>query len=196
MLNHSQTHARDLAEQMGQRLKVTEALLAEAVKARERLVADNESVVEGLISTIKSKDQLLKVGGDKLRGDGTCSCRLSCPSSALKSHQESAELANRKLSERSQEIEDLRRLLSERQQQLAAAERQNSQKTQEGCLEAAELKALLAEKDSLISVSSSGITLSLSCRICSRRCLTSPECSQEREVLRFSALTLTHAEHL
>lgn len=61
MLNQSQTQARDLAEQMGQRLKVTEAMLAEAVKARERLVADNESAVEGLLATISSKDQLLKV---------------------------------------------------------------------------------------------------------------------------------------
>ncbi len=61
MLSQSQTNARDLAEQMGQRLKVTEAMLAEAVKARERLVADNESAVEGLLATISSKDQLLKV---------------------------------------------------------------------------------------------------------------------------------------
>ena len=61
MLSQSQTHANDLAEQMGQRLKVTEAMLAEAVKARERLVADNESAVEGLLATISSKDQLLKV---------------------------------------------------------------------------------------------------------------------------------------
>ncbi len=61
MLSQSQTHARDLADQMGQRLKVTEAMLAEAVKARERLVADNESAVEGLLATISSKDQLLKV---------------------------------------------------------------------------------------------------------------------------------------
>lgn len=62
VLNQSQTHARDLIEQMGQRLKFTEAMLAEAVKARERLVADNESAVEGLLATISSKDQLLKVG--------------------------------------------------------------------------------------------------------------------------------------
>ena len=61
MLSQSQTQARDLAEQMGQRLKVTEAMLAEAVKVRERLVADNESAVEGLLKTISSKDQLLKV---------------------------------------------------------------------------------------------------------------------------------------
>lgn len=61
MLSQSQTHAHDLAEQMGQRLKVTEAMLAEGVKARERLVADNESAVEGLLATISSKDQLLKV---------------------------------------------------------------------------------------------------------------------------------------
>lgn len=61
VLSQSQTHTRDLAEQMGQRLKVTEAMLAEAVKARERLIADNESAVEGLLATISSKDQLLKV---------------------------------------------------------------------------------------------------------------------------------------
>lgn len=61
MLSQSQSQAHDLAEQMGQRLKVTEAMLAEAVKARERLVADNQSAVEGLLATINSKDQLLKV---------------------------------------------------------------------------------------------------------------------------------------
>ncbi|XP_044030393.1 CDK5 regulatory subunit-associated protein 2 isoform X3 [Siniperca chuatsi] len=124
MLSQSQTHARDLAEQMGQRLKVTEAMLAEAVKARERLVADNESAVEGLLATIGSKDQLLK---------------------------ESAEHYNRMLSERAQEIEQLRKQLSDRQQQLATAEKQSSTKAQEGYLETAELKALLAEKESLIN---------------------------------------------
>lgn len=61
ILNHSQSHSQDLAEQMGQRLKVTEAMLAETVKARERLIVDNESAVEGLLATINSKDQLLKV---------------------------------------------------------------------------------------------------------------------------------------
>ncbi|XP_070780479.1 CDK5 regulatory subunit-associated protein 2 [Enoplosus armatus] len=124
MLSQSQTHARDLAEQMGQRLKVTEAMLAEAVKARERLVADNESAVEGLLATISSKDQLLK---------------------------ESAEHYNRMLSERTQEIQDLRKQLSDRQQQLATAEKQSSTTAQEGYLETAELKALLAEKESLIN---------------------------------------------
>jgi len=60
-LSQSQSHTRDLAEQMGQRLKVTEAMLAETVKARERLVAHNESAVDGLLATISSKDQLIKV---------------------------------------------------------------------------------------------------------------------------------------
>ncbi|KAM7392630.1 hypothetical protein PAMA_007649 [Pampus argenteus] len=124
MLSQSQTHARDLAEQMGQRLKVTEAMLAEAVKARKRLVSDNESAVEGLLATISSKDQLLK---------------------------ESAEHYNRMLSERTQEIQELRRQLSDRQQQLATAEKQSSTTAQEGYLETAELRALLAEKDSLIN---------------------------------------------
>ncbi|TDH02189.1 hypothetical protein EPR50_G00170670 [Perca flavescens] len=124
ILSQSQTHTRDLAEQMGQRLKVTEAMLAEAVKARERLVADNESAVEGLLATISSKDKLIK---------------------------ESAEHYNRMLSERTQEIQELRKQLSDRQQQLATAEKQSSTTAQEGYLETAELRALLAEKDGLIN---------------------------------------------
>ncbi|KAF1377711.1 hypothetical protein PFLUV_G00203570 [Perca fluviatilis] len=124
ILSQSQTHTRDLAEQMGQRLKVTEAMLAEAVKARERLVADNESAVEGLLATICSKDKLIK---------------------------ESAEHYNRMLSERTQEIQELRKQLSDRQQQLASAEKQSSTTAQEGYLETAELRALLAEKDGLIN---------------------------------------------
>ncbi|KAK2819336.1 hypothetical protein Q5P01_024897 [Channa striata] len=124
ILSQSQTHARDLAEQMGQRLKVTEAMLDEAVKARERLVADNESAVDGLLATINSKDQLLK---------------------------ESAERYNRTLSERSQEIQELKKQLSEMQQQLTTAEKQSSMTTQEGHLETAELRARLAEKDRLIN---------------------------------------------
>uniref|UniRef100_A0A1A7YZQ5 CDK5 regulatory subunit associated protein 2 n=1 Tax=Iconisemion striatum TaxID=60296 RepID=A0A1A7YZQ5_9TELE len=123
MLNQSQTQARDLAEQMGQRLKVTEAMLADAVKARERLVADNESAVEGLLATISSKDQLLK---------------------------ESAEHFNRMLSERTQEIQDLRKQLTDKQQELSNAEKQSSSTAQESYLETAELKTLLAEKDKLI----------------------------------------------
>ncbi|XP_051268954.1 CDK5 regulatory subunit-associated protein 2 isoform X5 [Dicentrarchus labrax] len=124
LLSQSQTQTRDLAEQMGQRLKVTEVALAEAVKDRERLVADNESAVEGLLATISSKDQLLK---------------------------ESAEHYNRMLSERTQEIQELRRQLSDRQQQLASAEKQSSTTAQEGYLETAELRALLTEKDSIIN---------------------------------------------
>uniref|UniRef100_A0A3Q1CVK6 CDK5 regulatory subunit associated protein 2 n=1 Tax=Amphiprion ocellaris TaxID=80972 RepID=A0A3Q1CVK6_AMPOC len=124
LLSQSQSNAHDLAEQMGHRLKVTEAMLAEAVKARERLVADNESAVEGLLATISSKDQLLK---------------------------ESAEQYNRMLSERTQEIQELRKQLSDRQQQLATAEKQSSATAQEGYIETAELRALLAEKDSLIN---------------------------------------------
>ncbi|KAM9841643.1 CDK5 regulatory subunit-associated protein 2 [Aulostomus maculatus] len=124
LLSQSKTHASDLAEQMGQRLKVTEAMLAEAVKARERLVADNESAVEELLATISSKDQLLK---------------------------ESAEHYNRMLSERTHEIQELRRQLSDRQQQLSAVEKQSSTTAQEASLETTELRALLAEKDSLIN---------------------------------------------
>ncbi|XP_063746348.1 CDK5 regulatory subunit-associated protein 2 isoform X3 [Eleginops maclovinus] len=124
MLSQSQSNVRDLAEQMGQRLKVTEAMLAEAVKARERLVADNESAVEGLLATISSKDQLLK---------------------------ESAEHYNRMLSERTQEIQELRRHLTDMQQKLATAEKHSSIAAQERHLDTAGLRAMLAEKDSLIS---------------------------------------------
>ncbi|XP_077441671.1 CDK5 regulatory subunit-associated protein 2 isoform X1 [Vanacampus margaritifer] len=123
VLSQSQSHARDLAEQMGQRLKVNEAMLAEAVKARERLVADNEGAVEGLLATINSKDQLIK---------------------------ESAEHYNRMLSERSREIQELRKQLSDRQHQLAAAERQSSTAAQNDSLETAELRFRLNEKDSVI----------------------------------------------
>ncbi|XP_061912817.1 CDK5 regulatory subunit-associated protein 2 isoform X8 [Entelurus aequoreus] len=123
VLSQSQSQAHDFAEQMGQRLKVTEAMLAEAVKARERLISDNETAVEGLLATIKSKDQLLK---------------------------ESAEHYNRMLSERSQEIQELRKQLSDKQQKLMAAEKQSATAAQKGSLETAELQVLLAEKDSLI----------------------------------------------
>ncbi|XP_016894039.1 CDK5 regulatory subunit-associated protein 2 isoform X5 [Cynoglossus semilaevis] len=124
VLNQSQSHAHDLAEQMGHRLKVTEAMLAEAVKTRETLVADNQSAVEGLLATISSKDQLIK---------------------------ESAEHYNRMLFERTQEIQGLKKQLSDRQQELETAEKHSSMKAQEGCLETANLRALLAEKDSLIN---------------------------------------------
>ncbi|CAL8278581.1 unnamed protein product [Merluccius merluccius] len=123
MLSQSQSQARDLAEQMGQRLKVTEAMLAEATKARENLVADNESAVEGLLATIGSKDQLLK---------------------------ESSEHYNRMLSEYTREIQELKRQLAETHQQLTAAEQHSSTATQDGYLETAELRVLLAEKDGLI----------------------------------------------
>lgn len=71
--------------------------------------------------------------------------------------QESAEHHNRLLSDRTQEIQELRKQLSNRQQQLTTAERHNSTTAQEGYLETAELRALLAEKDSIINVSSSGM---------------------------------------
>ncbi len=61
VLNQSESQGRDLAEQMSQRLKVTEAMLSEAVKDRERLVTENQTAVENLLATISSKDQLLKV---------------------------------------------------------------------------------------------------------------------------------------
>ncbi|KAJ3598439.1 hypothetical protein NHX12_001949 [Muraenolepis orangiensis] len=123
MLSQSQSQASDLAEQMRQRLKVTEAMLAEATKARENLVADNKSAVEGLLATIGSKDLLLK---------------------------ESSEHHNRMLSEYTREIQELKRQLADLQQQLTAAEKHSSTATQGGYPETAELRVLLAQKDDLI----------------------------------------------
>lgn len=80
--------------------------------------------------------------------------------------QGSAEHYNRMLSEHTQEIQELRKQLSDRQQQLTSAERQNATTAQEGYLENAELKALLAEKDSIINVSSSEIQQLFSCKMC------------------------------
>ncbi|KAF4076987.1 hypothetical protein AMELA_G00202890 [Ameiurus melas] len=95
VLSHSESQGRDLAEQMGQRLKVTEAMLAEAVKHRERLVCENQTAVENLLASISRKDQLLK---------------------------ESAERHAQALSDRSAELQDLRRQLADTQLQLRNAQ--------------------------------------------------------------------------
>lgn len=124
VLNQSESQGRDLAEQMSQRLKVTEAMLSEAVKDRERLVTENQSAVENLLATISSKDQLLK---------------------------ESVERHTHTLSDRSAELRDLRKQLSDTQQQLRNAQRLNAAATQDGHLETAELRAMLSEKDALIN---------------------------------------------
>uniref|UniRef100_A0AAV2IRB1 Centrosomin N-terminal motif 1 domain-containing protein n=1 Tax=Knipowitschia caucasica TaxID=637954 RepID=A0AAV2IRB1_KNICA len=124
MLSHSKSHSQDFSEQMSQRVKVAEAMLAESVKVREQLIADNESAVEGLLATINSKDLLLK---------------------------ESAEHYKCVLSQRMQELDELRKQLSERQQQMNATERQCSAKTQEALTEATALRGLLEEKDALIT---------------------------------------------
>ncbi|KAJ7988233.1 hypothetical protein DPEC_G00321470 [Dallia pectoralis] len=124
LLSQSQSQASDLVEQMGQRLKVTEAMLAEAVKARERLVGDNKCAVEELLATVNSKDQLLK---------------------------ESSERYNHTLSVRVQEIQELKRQMFTQQQELVSAEKRRSTATQEGLLEMAKLQSLLTEKDSIIN---------------------------------------------
>lgn len=73
---------------------------------------------------------------------------------AVFSPKESAEHFNRMLSERAQEIQELRKQLADKQQELAKAERKSSSTTQESYLETAELRTLLVEKDSLIDVRS------------------------------------------
>ncbi|XP_043999901.1 CDK5 regulatory subunit-associated protein 2 isoform X2 [Gambusia affinis] len=148
ILNHSQSHSQDLAEQMGQRLKVTEAMLAETVKARERLIVDNESAVEGLLATINSKDQLLKKDQNQEGRNRPEGSSLNDDGAGFS--QESAEHFNRMLSERAQEIQELRKQLADKQQELAKAEKKSSSTTQESYLETAELRTLLVEKDGLI----------------------------------------------
>ncbi|XP_055010194.1 CDK5 regulatory subunit-associated protein 2 isoform X3 [Boleophthalmus pectinirostris] len=124
MLNQFQSHPKDLDQQMSQRLKVAEAMLAESVKIRERLIADNESAVEGLLVTINSKDQLLKESGEHYKY---------------------------MMSQRTQEVDDLRKQLSDQQQHLNTVEKQCSARTQNALSEAAELRARLEEKDGLIT---------------------------------------------
>ncbi|XP_073680203.1 CDK5 regulatory subunit-associated protein 2 isoform X2 [Garra rufa] len=124
VLNQSESQGRDLAEQMSQRLKVTEAMLSEAVKDRERLVTENQTAVENLLVTISSKDQLLK---------------------------ESAEGHIQALNDGAAELQDLRKQLADMQLQLRNAQRLNATATQNGHLETAELRAMLAEKDALIN---------------------------------------------
>uniref|UniRef100_A0A8C1BFP6 CDK5 regulatory subunit associated protein 2 n=1 Tax=Cyprinus carpio carpio TaxID=630221 RepID=A0A8C1BFP6_CYPCA len=122
VLNQSESQGRDLTEQMSQRLKVTEAMLSEAVKDRERLVTENQTSVENLLANISSKDQLLK---------------------------ESAEHHLQALNDRAAELQDLRKQLADTQLQLRNAQRLNA--TQDGHLETAELRAMLEEKDGLIN---------------------------------------------
>ncbi|MGH0118935.1 UNVERIFIED_CONTAM: hypothetical protein FKN15_054929 [Acipenser sinensis] len=124
LLNQTQSNVRDLTEQLRQRLKVTETMLAEAMKDKERLVSENQNAVEGLLSTVGSKDQLLK---------------------------ESAEHYNRTLAERNLEIQDLRRHLSEKKHEVSILEKHSSVITHEKYIETAELKVLLTEKDTIIN---------------------------------------------
>ncbi|MGH0124392.1 UNVERIFIED_CONTAM: hypothetical protein FKN15_036935 [Acipenser sinensis] len=124
LLNQTQSNVRDLTEQLRQRLKVTETMLAEAMKDKERLVSENQNAVEGLLATVGSKDQLLK---------------------------ESAEHYNRTLAERNLEIQDLRRHLSEKKHEVSILEKHSSVITHEKYIETAELKVLLTEKDTIIN---------------------------------------------
>ncbi|XP_067280226.1 CDK5 regulatory subunit-associated protein 2 isoform X3 [Pseudorasbora parva] len=124
ILNQSESQGRDLAEQMSHRLKLTEAMLTEAVKDRERLVTENQTAVENLLTTISSKDQLLR---------------------------ESVERHIQALNDSAAELQDLRKQLVDTQQQLRNAQRLNATATQEGHLETADLRTMLSEKDSLIN---------------------------------------------
>ncbi|XP_073668675.1 CDK5 regulatory subunit-associated protein 2 isoform X5 [Paramisgurnus dabryanus] len=124
VLSQSESQGRDLAEQMSQRLKVSEVMMSEAVKDKERLVSENQTAVQNLLATISSKDQLLK---------------------------ESAERHTQALNDRAGELQDLRKQLADMQQQLRSAQRLSATATQEGHLETAELRTMLSEKDAFIN---------------------------------------------
>ncbi|XP_073727649.1 CDK5 regulatory subunit-associated protein 2 isoform X3 [Misgurnus anguillicaudatus] len=124
VLSQSESQGRDLAEQMSQRLKVSEVMMSEAVKDRERLVSENQTAVQNLLATISSKDQLLK---------------------------ETAERHTQALNDRAGELQDLRKQLADMQQQLRSAQRLSATATQEGHLEHAELRTMLSEKDAFIN---------------------------------------------
>ncbi|TSK72021.1 Calmodulin-regulated spectrin-associated protein 1-B [Bagarius yarrelli] len=91
-LTQSDSQEYNSAEQMSQRLKVTEAMLIEEVKHRERLVCENQTVVDNLLATISSKDQLLK---------------------------ESAERHSQALGDQTAELQDLRRQLADTERRLS-----------------------------------------------------------------------------
>jgi len=66
--------------------------------------------------------------------------------------QESVEHHIQALNGSAAELQDLRKQLADAQMQLRNAQRLNATATQEGHLESAELRSMLAEKDSLINV--------------------------------------------
>lgn len=124
VLSRSESQGRKLVEQMGQRVKVVEVMLTEAVKDRERLVSENQTAVENLLSTINSKDQLLK---------------------------ECAEQHAQTLSDRAAELQNLRRQLADAQLQLSSSQKHSITAAQDASSETAKLLAALAEKDAVIS---------------------------------------------
>ncbi|XP_007256630.3 CDK5 regulatory subunit-associated protein 2 isoform X1 [Astyanax mexicanus] len=124
VLSRSESQERELVEQMSQRMKVTEVMMSEAVKDRERLVSENQTAVENLLATINSKDQLLK---------------------------ECAERHAQALSDRAAELQNLRRQLTEAQLQLSSSQKLNNTAAQDASLETARLLAALAEKDAVIN---------------------------------------------
>ncbi|KAG2469928.1 MYOME protein, partial [Polypterus senegalus] len=123
-LLNSNNDSKDLASQLSQRLKISEAMLAEVMKDKERLLLENEAAVEGLLNTISYKDKIMK---------------------------ESSERYNQSLADRNHEIQDLRKQLLEKQQELSSIEKHSLITSQENLLETAELKALLADKDTIIN---------------------------------------------
>ncbi|XP_028830443.1 CDK5 regulatory subunit-associated protein 2 isoform X2 [Denticeps clupeoides] len=124
LLSQSQPEGRDLAERLSVRLRVAEVSIEDGLKERERLLTEHQSIVNTLLNTISSKEQLL---------------------------QESTEQHARVLREREAELQELHRQLTHAQQQLNNTHAHTATAKQEGHLIAAQLRTQLAEKEDIIN---------------------------------------------
>ncbi|XP_027138012.1 CDK5 regulatory subunit-associated protein 2 isoform X6 [Larimichthys crocea] len=136
-LNNLLSHNDETINSFDSLIKEKDVELQHLANALKNLQRAKQDVEDNLNRSLREKDSIIS------------QLQLSLEGKA-KDMDESAENYNRMLSERSQEIQELRKQLSERQQQLATAEKQSSTTAQEGYLETAQLRALLAEKESII----------------------------------------------
>ncbi|TKS84792.1 CDK5 regulatory subunit-associated protein 2 [Collichthys lucidus] len=136
-LNNLLSHNEETINSFDSLIKEKDVELQHLANALKNLQRAKQDVEDNLNRSLREKDSIISQLQLSLEGK-------------TKDMDESAENYNRMLSERSQEIQELRKQLSERQQQLATAEKQSSTTAQEGYLETAQLRALLAEKESII----------------------------------------------
>ncbi|TMS07985.1 Myomegalin [Larimichthys crocea] len=144
-LNNLLSHNDETINSFDSLIKEKDVELQHLANALKNLQRAKQDVEDNLNRSLREKDSIISQLQLSLEGK-------------TKDMDESAENYNRMLSERSQEIQELRKQLSERQQQLATAEKQSSTTAQEGYLETAQLRALLAEKESIIDLNCPGGT--------------------------------------